>query len=256
MLEGKLQQSVILKRMLEAVKDLCKEVNFDCDGEGIRLHAMDSSHVALVSMWLKECAFTDYKCDKHISLGINVESLSKIFKLCGVNDTVQIKAEEGTDRCTFIFESPEEDKFADFDLKLIDLDAESLTIPEQQYGCKVRMPSAEFQKICRDVTGFGDTAQISANKEWVKFTVNGEIGAGNVTVKPNRSERAPVTIEAKEPTAATFGLRFLNLFTKATPLCDEVVVKISDEFPMVIEYQLLEERYRHLRFYLAPKIDD
>ena len=71
MLEAKLQQSVILKRILEAMKDLCKEVNFDCDGEGIRLHAMDSSHVALVSMWLKECAFTDYKCDKHISLGMS-----------------------------------------------------------------------------------------------------------------------------------------------------------------------------------------
>ena len=33
------------------------------------------------------------------------------------------------------------------DEALIDLDAESLTIPEQQYGCKVRMPSAEFQQL-------------------------------------------------------------------------------------------------------------
>jgi len=256
-LDARLEQNGILKKALDAVKDLCKEVNFECDEKGIGLQAMDSSHVALVSMFLSECAFSEYKCTKHTALGVNVESLSKIFKLCGQNDTVTIRAEDDADRITFVFESPEADKMSDFDLKLVDLDAEALTIPEQDYGVKVDLPAAELQRICKDLQSFGDQAVITANKEFVKFTVLGDVGSGNVTLKPNRNEKDPVIIQVKNnPTSATYGLRFLNLFTKATGLCSNVELRLSDEIPMVVTYLLVEEKYGFLKFYLAPKIDD
>ena len=135
---------------------------------------------------------------------------------------------------------------SDFDLKLVDLDAGGLTIPEQEFGTKVTMSALELQKICKDLQGFGDTVQIGANQEWIKFTVPDDMGSGNVTLKPNRNEAAPITLEVREPTSATYGLRFLNLFTKATTLCNNVEVRLSDEVPMVVEYQLLEEKYGYL----------
>jgi hypothetical protein len=49
------------------------------------------------------------------------------------------------------------DKVSDFELKLMDIDSESLTIPETEYKAIVSLPSTEFQRICRDLTVLGET---------------------------------------------------------------------------------------------------
>jgi proliferating cell nuclear antigen len=36
------------------------------------LQAMDSSHVALVALMLKSDGFENYRCDRNLSLGINL----------------------------------------------------------------------------------------------------------------------------------------------------------------------------------------
>lgn len=39
----------------------------------------------------------------------------------------------------------------------MDISSENLGIPETEYAASVRMPSAEFQRICRDLSSIGDT---------------------------------------------------------------------------------------------------
>merc|ERR1712187_959526 len=92
-LEAQLQQAVLLKKVVDAMKDLCKDINFDCSEKGLQVQSMDSSHVALVSLMLRESAFAEYKCDRPASLGMNVDSVSKIFKMCGPNDSLKLKYE-------------------------------------------------------------------------------------------------------------------------------------------------------------------
>ena len=65
------------------------------------------------------------------------------------------------------------------------------------------MPAGEFQKICRDLSILGDTVTIAVAKDAVKFSVTGEMGSGNMTIKENNSvdtkEEEKVTVEAEEP---------------------------------------------------------
>ena len=42
-------------------------------------------------------------------------------------------------------------------MKLMDIDSEHLGIPESEYEAIVRMPSAEFARICKDLSTIGDT---------------------------------------------------------------------------------------------------
>ena len=39
----------------------------------------------------------------------------------------------------------------------MDIDSEHLGIPEAEYHAIVRMPSSEFQRICKDLSSIGDT---------------------------------------------------------------------------------------------------
>lgn len=61
-------------------------------------------------------------------------------------------------------------------------------------------------------------------------------------------------IEMNEPVSLTFALRYMNSFTKATPLSNTVTISLSSELPVVIEYNIAEMGY--IRFYLAPKIEE
>jgi len=48
--------------------------------------------------------------------------------------------------------------------------------------------------------------------------------------------------------------RYLNSFTKATPLGPTVSLSMSPDVPVVVEYPI--EGNGYVRYYLAPKIDD
>lgn len=61
-------------------------------------------------------------------------------------------------------------------------------------------------------------------------------------------------IEMKEPVSLSFALRYMNSFTKATPLSDTVTISLSSELPVVVEYKVAEMGY--IRYYLAPKIEE
>jgi len=258
MFQAKLHQAGLLKKILEAMKDLVTDTNFDCSASGISLQAMDSSHVSLVSLLLRENGFEDFRCDRPISLGLNLGSMAKILKCAGNDDSLTLKAEEDADTLSFTFESQKQDKLSEFSLKLLDIRGENLGIPDTEYKALIKMPSSEFQRICRDLTILGDTVTISVIKESVKFAVSGDLGSGTIQIKQSSSvdekEDDSTTITMKEPVSLTFALRYLNFFTKATALSGSVTLSMSPEAPLVVEYKI--EELGWLRFFLAPKIEE
>merc|ERR1712061_241169 len=257
-LEAQLPQAALLKKVVEAMKDLCKDVNFDCSEKGIQVQSMDSSHVALVSLLLRECAFADFSRDSPTSLGMNVESLSKVFKICGPNDSLKLKWQNDADIINFQCENNEDDRIADFDLKLMQIESEHMEIPEQQYKVLVKLPSSEFQKICRDLKEFGETMQVQASKEGIRFSVQGDVGTGNVMLKPREAEKPEerVALTVHEPVTATFALRYLVIFAKAAPLCGTVELGLGPDAPLSVKYDLETGDNGYMQFYLAPKIDE
>ncbi|KAJ7959694.1 Proliferating cell nuclear antigen [Quillaja saponaria] len=257
MLELRLVRGDVLKKVLEAIKDLVNDANFDCSSTGFSLQAMDSSHVALVSLLLRSDGFEHYRCDRNISMGMNLANMAKMLKCAGNDDIVTLKADDGSDSVTFMFESPTQDKIADFEMKLMDIDSEHLGIPEQEYQAFVRMPSTEFARICKDLSTIGDIVEISVTKEGVKFSTRGDIGTANIICRQNTTVDKPedaTTIEMEEPVRLNFALRYMNSFAKATPLSNQVTISLSEDLPIVIEYKVAEMGY--IRFYLAPKLEE
>ena len=45
-------------------------------------------------------------------------------------------------------------------------------------------------------------------------------------------------IDLNEPVMLTFALRYLNSFSKATPLSPCVIMSMSKELPVVVEYRI------------------
>lgn len=257
MFEARLIQGSLLKKVLEAIHSICDDINWDCTSSGISVQTMDTSHVCLVSLELNSDGFEPYRCDRNITLGLKAQTMLKILKCAGNDDSVTLRAQDSTDTLSIIFESQNSEKTSHFDIKLMDIDSEHLGIPDTQYNAVVKMPSHEFQRVCRDLSQIGDSVLIACTKDGVQFSVQGDIGTGKVTLRQSCSvdkEDEQTSIELNEPVQLTFAMRFLNFFTKATPISSTVSLSLKAASPLVVEYPIGD--FGHVRFYLAPKIED
>ena len=133
------------------------------------------------------------------------------------------------------------------------------------------MPSVEFARICKDLANIGESVQITVTKAGVTFSANGDIGNAKINLTQGANvdkEEESIIIDMQEAVNLTFALRFgfflnilliifsryLNFFTKATPLSSQVILSLSPEVPLVVEYDI--EDIGHVKYFLAPKIED
>jgi proliferating cell nuclear antigen len=83
MFEARLPQASLLKKLVEAIKDLVNHGNFEAAEDGISLQAMDTAHVCLVALQLRSDGFEAFRCDRNVTLGINLTNFSKLLKCAG-----------------------------------------------------------------------------------------------------------------------------------------------------------------------------
>lgn len=244
MFEARLTRSSVLKKILEAVKDLVIQANFDCSSDGIALQAMDDSHVSLVTLSLRSQAFEMYRCDRSLSLGINIENFCKVLKCAQNDDSVKITADdEGADCAEFMFENQAGDRVAHFQLKLMDIDSEHMNVPEDEYHAVVNMPTSEYKRVFTDLSVIGDTVTIEASKQSVCFSVEGDIGVGALNVHQSDAvdDKDAVSISVAEPIRMTFPGQYLVNFTKACAVSSQVSLCMQEGRPMAVEFTLPEE---------------
>ncbi|KAG9082024.1 proliferating cell nuclear antigen [Ceratobasidium sp. 370] len=189
MLEARLEQAVILKKLLDAIKELVTDANFECNEEGLNLQAMDNSHVALVAVRLEADGFEKYRCDRPMPLGVNLGSLTKVLKCSKDDDRVTLKATDNADVLNLVYEARNSDRIAEYEMKLMEIDIDTLGIPETDYDATVVMQSAEFARIVRDLSALGESVKIEVTKEGIRFSADGEAANGSVLLKATESAR-------------------------------------------------------------------
>jgi proliferating cell nuclear antigen len=117
MFVSKLKEGILLKKLIESIKELVTDINLDITGAGISLQAMDSSHVALVTLNLTSDGFEEYRCDKQLTLGLNIINLSKIMKCAGNDDSIILRTEDEPNALNIQFENKSKKQFLNFRTK-------------------------------------------------------------------------------------------------------------------------------------------
>lgn len=68
-------------------------------------------------------------------------------------------------------------------MKLMDIDSDTLGIPDTDYDAEIVMSSAEFSRIVRDLGALGESVRIEVSKEGARFASEGESANGSVLLK-------------------------------------------------------------------------
>ena len=85
----------------------------------------------------------------------------------------------------------------------------------------------------------------------------GELGSGSTLLRAKDSEKEDqrVSLDVQEPVNLSFSGRYLNQFSKASTVATQVVLSMSADRPLLLEYKL-PKGLGELKFYLAPKITE
>lgn len=258
MVECRLTNPANLKKILDALHDLVEEANIECSETGLSIQAMDTAHVALVAMNLNASGFEKYDCKQNTSLGVNLGAIQKILKCGDSNDVLTLETTEDQSALKFKFENSASDRYFEFQMNLMDISSEHLSIQDYEADATIIFGCSEFQKICRNLAQFGDTVKITVEKSHVSFSLAGQPITTNFNYSNFESagkDGSQVSIECSEKIELSFALRYLNLFTKAAPLSENVKLCLSNERPLLVQFDL-EDESGDIKYYLAPKVDD
>lgn len=231
--------------------------NFNCSAnDGLTVQAIDDSRVLLIALKMDPGCFNEYRCDRDLVLGLDLESFGKILKQGQNEDYLTLMAEDQPDSIAVVFEDKKKDRISEFSLKLMDIDTDVLTIDDMDNDCSITMPSSDFSKIARDMKTMSESLQILVTKESIKFKAEGSIGTGSIVYKPHSDLDNPdesIRIDLNQPVNLTFGAKYLNDIVKAATLSNTITIKLTDKAPALFEFKLPSG---YLRYYLAPKFED
>ena len=186
-------------------------------------------------------SFLSLQVERPITLGINLGALKSVM-INVKTKTAQILYLK-SDGETLSIKCDTDGKSVLYELKLMDIQEEQLNIPDMDFQYVVHLPSSEFVRTC--LTGFGDTMFIQIGSD-IKFVSKGSDGSSSVSY-------ADVVMKSSGELTLEFASRYLALFTKGASLSKNVVLYLSPDMPIRIEFSF---GGGHMSYYLAPKIEE
>ena len=255
-LEIKTVQSSAFRVLIEALKEILTDANFEFDETGIKIIAMDSTHTVLVHLKLSSENFEHYECKQKRTLGINMLNMFKLIKTMGNNDTLTLYLEESNESVLCIkIENSEKNSITNFKLNLMDLHEDNIQIPPATFDSVINMPAVDFQKICRDMHNLAENIEIKSLENQIIFTCKGHFASQETCIGEANSGISFIQNQnPDEIVQGIFALKHLVLFSKCTNLCNSIELYLKNDYPLILKYTVAS--LGEIKLCLAPKVDN
>jgi proliferating cell nuclear antigen len=247
-----------MRTLLTALKDILLESNITFCPDGIRIINMDKSHTMLAHMFLAAENFEEYDCQKEkIIIGVNMFHLFKLVNTIDNDDTLTIYIEnkdynEGI--VSFLglkFENGDIKQCKTQKLRLIEPEPEELIEPNVTFSSVINLPSADFQKIIRDLSFISDKLEIKSVGNELIFRCAGQFATAEVTrVESSGSMEFIHKQNANKIIQGEFSLKNLGYFIKCTNLCSQIEMYLENDLPLVVKYYVAS--LGEIKLCLAP----
>jgi len=234
-LEIKTVQASSIKTLFEALKELLTDTSIVFDGTGMKIIAMDTSHIVLVHLKLEASKFEHYYCQKEISIGVNMLNLHKLIKTVNSNDTLTFFMDSSDiNHLGIKIENNEKNTKTTFKLNLLDFDDPNIRIDATNFNSVITLPSTDFQKICRDMSNVSDLVEIKNIYNQLIFSCKGDFCHQETVLSDNNGMSSSNSTD--EIVQGVFKLKYLVLFTKCTNLCNTIELYLKNDYPLIIKY--------------------
>lgn len=258
LLKFKTVQACAVQKLIECMKDILTDVNWEFDSTGIKVLCMDGSHVCLINMKLEADNFEYFYCPNKIKVGVSMSNFAKLIKNVGNNDAIGMHiTTNDPNQLAIMVDNVDKNISTIVNLKLLDIDDSDITVPDTVPDTIITMSSQELQRFFRDLMIVSDILHVEACSEYLKLSCKGDFADKCVVIKGTSVEsNTQMTCDDKtQIVTGKFSLKYLNLFTKgSTNMCSVVEIMLKNDYPILIKYTVAS--LGHITFCLAPKVSD
>ena len=246
-------QATSIKVLFDSLRDILTDVNIHFTKKNLWIKAMDSSHVALIYLCLEAEHFEVFNCETDIIAGVNMTSISKLIKTITPQDTVSFTIHSSNpDKLEIAISNSGKNSQSVSLLNLLDINEDTYEIPDVKYNSVIKIPSTDFQKICRDLSSIGDVVKITSNSTELTFEVKGDFATQSICIGSGGG--IIQSLHEGEEVSEDFSLKYLNLFTKSTNLGNVVELYFKKNRPMIALYKV--GNLGRVQYALAPRVSE
>ena len=234
------------RTLMTALKDILLETNITFGPDGIRIINMDKSHTILAHLHLAAQNFEFYECKKEkIIIGVNMFHLFKLINSIDNDDTLTIYIENNdyadgiVSHLALKFENGEIKQCKTQKLRLIEPEPEELHYPDVPFSSIINLPSADFQKIIRDLSCISDKLEIKSVGNELIFKCSGQFASAEIhRAESDGSMGFIQKQDSSKIIQGEFSLKNLGYFIKCTNLCQQVEMYLANDLPLVVKYDV------------------
>lgn len=242
--EAKTVQTANIKSLFEVLKDVLIELNLIITKDRIKIVSLSNKEDSLIYVKLNASSFEYFHCDRSddnpLVLGIHTDNLFKIIKTIKHDETISFFVTDRESERHRLFirkENNERNSINTFKLQLHDIPINNYVI-EHKYTTSIVMNSRELQKLCKDFSSLGNKVlEIKNIGEQIFFSGEGDFSSfdlviGNSTNTSFKNNDTETIVQGRFPT------KYLLLFSKASILSNNVQLRIMNDFPLLMTYDV------------------
>ena len=234
------------RTLMTALKDILLETNITFQPDGIRVINMDKSHTILAHLYLPSQNFEFYECKKSkIVIGVNMFHLFKLINSIDNDDTLTIYIENSdyvdgiVSHLALKFENGDIKQCKTQKLRLIEPEPEELEYPDVKFSSIINLPSADFQKIIRDLSCMSEKLEIKSVGNELIFKCSGQFASAEIhRAESDGSMGFVLKQDSSKVIQGEFSLKNLGYFIKCTNLCSQIEVYLENDLPLVVKYDV------------------
>jgi len=249
MVSARMADSKIWKTCVGAMVNLIDEAAFKFTPEGIKMKAMDPSHVALLDFELPASVFEEYKVKQPTTLGIGLTEMNKILTRAKAEDEFILELDEEKNRLALTFKGVSTRRLS---LPLIDVREAELPEPKLQFTATADVVAGVIQDGLKDAEIVGDNVKFELSEDG--FFLSAESDKGTSELKLHKGDQGLLKLNVKQPAHAMFNIKYLSDMTKAAGSSEVIVINLGTDLPIQLDLPVAEGKGK-LRFLLAPRIE-
>lgn len=231
----------ILRTSFDAISSIVDEVQIQIDSEGMRLDALDRSHITFVHLELKREIFDEYECDEPEKINVDTEELMKVLRRARAGDRLIITSDDANLILTFEGEATRQ-----FKIRLIDIEYETPQPPEIRYENEFEVPFSLLKDAIADIDIFSDKITFQVDEE--KFIISSKGEFGDAMIEYYHGEKI------KEPARSVYSLDKIREMLKADRFSETATINLGNDMPLKLTLKMPEDE-GELSFLLAPRLE-
>jgi proliferating cell nuclear antigen PCNA len=226
-----------IKVLAELLTNNLKTGCFEVNDMGIYLKMFDHHRKTLVELSLlaENFSFYKFKSESKIYMGLNLNHFHKMLKSIKKKDSLQLFIDSSNQNELSIKTIPKENtRITTSGIKIQNIQNLEIDIP-QGYGKPVIVPSAEFQKMCKDLSSIGSiNIKVVARDFHIEFIADADGILKRKVVFGENDEDDPDNSDSKISYQATFATDQLSRITKLSGLSNTMqIFPASKNLPLL-----------------------